>query len=346
MPDLVRKLEPDSYDITAHFWIWFLPSYWYAAGFEFFTSFSLQPTKISGALLTVLVSPLSLWLVIKYFAPSFNQKLSSITGTIEEARSPRTGDAQKPATGFSLAERLARLVTGKGAERMGFLITWKLMGRLRDFKLKVYPSLGYLLVVMVPMFLNRRFSWQDLVTQGSNTRTFMVSLIYASSLLLIMALGQLPYSDKFKAAWFYFTTPINKPGLIFSGSLKAAVIKVYLPIVLFFAIVEIFFIGIGLIPNILLGISNVLLSAQMLSLISFRGFPFSASQEMGQTAGAMIRGFMSLFILIIVGLLHYLVYNMPAVVLICLCLTALGNGLLLIYIKRKSWASILRSYDE
>ncbi|MFW1424727.1 hypothetical protein ACEWAS_22675, partial [Vibrio parahaemolyticus] len=92
---------------------------------------------------------------------------------------------------------------------------------------------------------------------------------------IMQALTQLSFSEKYKASWIYYTTPIRMPGELISGSVKAAICKFYLPVGLIIASAGIFFIGPGIIPNLLLGISNQILLSFMISFISLRGFPFS-----------------------------------------------------------------------
>lgn len=347
MPSLINKITTGSYNISINSWVWILPSYWLALGWQFFAFFSVTPALVTGATITLFLPPLSLLLVTKYFAPSFNEKLSLITTSSEEsAPGPKTSIyKQRPVVSF--ADRLAKVFAKKGEERTGFLITWKLTARLKDFRLKVYPSVGYLLVFFVLMLMNNKgFSFDQLKDPRGGARTSIVTMIYSCSFLLVLALGQLQYSDKFKAAWFYFTTPITKPGLIFTGAVKAVVVKFYLPIAMLVSVIGTMFIGVRLLPNILLGISNVLLSAILLSLLTLRNFPFSASQQTSQKAGALFRGFISMIIVFTLGLAHFLIYNIQVVVIISLVLSSLANWLLFDYMKNKSWKKIIATYKD
>jgi hypothetical protein len=49
-------------------------------------------------------------------------------------------------------------------------------------------------------------------------------VIYFSNILLIAALGQITMYEKVQAAWIFFTTPLNNPRKIITGSsVKAAI---------------------------------------------------------------------------------------------------------------------------
>jgi ABC-2 type transport system permease protein len=341
----VDKIFNNGFNVTSHRWFWLIPSYWFALSIQFFSSFSFQLSLVAGAALSILVPPLSLWAVIKFFAPSFNQKLSLITNESQESSVSISSNKQK--TRLSLVERLAAFTVKSEVEKMGFLLTWKLTSRLRDFKLRVYPSIGYLLMIVVfSIYRNKSISLSELSTLNSKARTAIIILIYSSSFLLITALGQIQFSEKFNAAWFYFTTPIKKPGLIFAGAIKAVALKFYIPIMLILSITLLLLTGVKILPNIILGVSNVLLGCSFLSLIVLRNLPFSALQQTTQKAGAIIRSSLSLTMVGLLGFLQYIVFTIPLVILISIVLSGLANWLLMEYIKNKSWQKILTSYKD
>lgn len=347
MVQQIGRIEIGSFAITQNSLLWLLPSYWFALSIKFFTGFLFQIPLITGALLTILVPPLSLLTVIKYFAPSFNQKLLLITSNSEESAPPLTSYKNKTIARITYQDRLSKVLAKQGVEQMGFLLTWKLTSRLRDFKLKVYPSIGYVLVmVAISFYNNKSFSVGKLRTGHGDTRFIVMNMVYFSSFILLVALGQIQFSEKFKAAWFYFTTPVKKPGLIFSGALKAVIFKFYIPIVLILSLTMISLIGFSIVPNIILGMCNVLLGCSLLSLIVFKNFPFSAMQQTSEKIGAMLRSMLSLGLVGLLGLLQYFVYNIPVVVFISIVLSGLANWLLLDYIKNKSWGQVFATYKE
>ncbi|MFT2588616.1 hypothetical protein, partial [Escherichia coli] len=73
-----------------------------------------------------------------------------------------------------------------------------------------------------------RFTNIDLKNTGSIL--LILSLIYFVSFAIMQVLAQLSFSDKYKASWIYYTTPVRMPGELISGSVKAAICKFYLPI--------------------------------------------------------------------------------------------------------------------
>ena len=346
MVQQINIIEIGNFTITPKAWLWLLPPYWFALSIKFLTGFLFELPLMAGALLTILVPPLSLWTVINYFAPSFNQKLSLITSTSEESASSVSSYKKTQTNKTQFQDRLAKIFTAHGVEQMGFLLTWKLTSRLRDFKLKVYPSIGYLLVIVaVGIYKDTRSGTGALKAAYGDSRIIVMGMVYFSSFILQVALGQIQFSEKFKAAWFYFTTPVKKPGHIFSGALKAVILKFYIPIVLLLSVMMIFLLGFSIVPNIILGMSNVVLGCSFLSLIRLKNFPFSAMQQTSQQIGAILRSMLSLALVGLLGLLQAITYNFPVVVIISIALSGLANWLMFDYIKNKSWAQVLADYQ-
>ena len=83
-----------------------------------------------------------------------------------------------------------------------------------------------------------------------------------------------------------------------------------------------------------------------LALVSLRNFPFSAMQQTSQKAGTMLRAFASMALVLSLALMHYIIFNIPVVVIISIFLSLLANWLLLDYMKNKSWAKILATYND
>ena len=342
IPRLASKIALNQYTINDKPWAWLLPPYWFARGWQFFYSFHARDA--AGGLLSLIVPPVTLWIVIKYFAPSFNQKLSQITGSGEEQVQKKTQ------SGFQfwlwIKQKLALVSTKRGEERMGFLLTWNLSSRSKDFKLKVYPSFGYLLVYAAMMFYNSSTTLDELRLQTGGSKLIVISVTYICTFIIAMALEQIQYSEKFKASWFYYTTPVKKPGLILSGSLKATVMKFVAPVCLLILIAGIAIIGLRVIPNLVLGFCNVVLSCLIIAVMTVNALPFSAFQRNKNKAGTIIRSLTSMLIPLMLGVLQYVIYYSIWGVLVYICLSVLASWLLLDYVQNRSWKQLAVAYND
>ncbi len=347
VPKLFSKAALENYSITTFSWAGIVPPYWFAASWQYLKTFDLGSPLVLYFILSIALPILSIWIVIKYFAPSFNQKLSMISGSEGEATPVKADKKGLISTTSVFITSMANRFTEKGTERMSFLHTWKMTGRSRDFKMKVYPSMGYLVVYIVLIFMrNRDISLDAIRDQSGKGKFLFLGVIYFCSFVLIMALQQLTFSDKYKAAWIYYITPIKSPGKLLSGALKATIVKFYLPIVVITSAAAIIIVGPAVIPNLLLGIFNLFLITTIRAYMSMRDLPFSQQQSASVKGSNFIRG---LFIMMIMGILaamHYFVYSYFIVILILCVLSIIASWLMMDALKNKTWDSLVTKVYE
>jgi ABC-2 type transport system permease protein len=347
VPRMISKSAIGTYSITSFTWRGVAPPYWFAASWQYLKTFDIGSPLVIYFILSIALPILSVWIVIKYFAPSFNQKLSMISGSEGETAPATANSKGLISTTSAYITAFANWFTEKGTERMSFLHTWKMTGRSRDFKMKVYPSMGYLLVYIVLLFMNnRKISFDAIRDQTGPGKFLFLGVIYFSSFVLIMALQQLTFSDKYKAAWIYYITPIQSPGRLLSGALKATIVKFYLPMVLLTSAIAIPFVGLKIIPNLLLGIFNLFLITTFRAYISMRELPFSTQQSNNLKGGNFIRGLFSMMITAILAVMHYFVYSYFIVIAILCVLSCIASWLMMDALKNKTWAAVqVREYE-
>jgi hypothetical protein len=282
--------------------------------------------------------------VVKFLAPAFNSKLTMIQASSPETIS--TSSYIRKRTGW-YSRWLSRLFTKNGAERMGFVFTWRMSSRSRDFKMRVYPTIGYLLVYIVILFVrDESSSLSQLRDSGDRGALMGLLAIYFSGILLTMSITQAVYSEQYKAAWFYFTAPISKPGEVILGSAKASIFRFFLPVFSVMTLVALWVVGPSLLPNVLLGLSNEVLIATTLVYISKTSFPFSQPQTTKMRTGGFFR---NLFVLLISGMIataHYFIYAILPAVFICLGLSVIAVWLVMGSIRNLSWDKIKRGYQS
>ncbi len=348
VPRLINKAALENFRINGTYWAWLLPPYWFAGSWQFLCHFEFTFHLVTCFVLSILVPVMSIWLVINYFAPSFNQKLALISGSGDGGPVATTANTK----GFRTTtprylEKVGGWLTQKGAERMAFFHTWKLTGRSRDFKMKVYPAFGYIIVYAVIIFINaKKLSIEDIRDQTGTGKFIFLGIIYFSSFILITALQQLVYSDKYKASWIYYTTPVTKPGRLVSGALKAIVVKFYLPVFIVTVTAGIAIVGWAIIPNLLLGMLNLLLIVSVIAYTSIKGLPFSEQQSGSSGSGTFLRGLFMLLIPGSIALLHYMIYSYMPVVLISCVLSGIASWLVADAVREKTWSQLSAGFRE
>jgi hypothetical protein len=346
IPRMIDETTIENFAIPENGWMIAAPPYWFAAAWSSLYHLKGSWYQIAATSLSFTMPVFSVWLIIKYFAPSFNRKLAMISGSDQAEHKTATSiDASKlPKT--SLMEKLSSVFTKSGAERMGFEFTWMMTGRSRDFKIKTYPFFGYLAVYLVMFFIKKKnFSLDSIRNDENSAKILLLIAIYMIGMLLMQAITNVRVSDKYKAAWIFFTTPIKQPGNVISGATKALIFKFYLPFALAVSFALIPFLGWTILPNIILGLCNQLCIAFLMVYITVRDLPF-ANADIGTAKGSKFAKSM-LMLLLPFGMagIHYLIYSFTAVVFILAILAVIAVWLIASSVYNRGWEMIKTSYE-
>ncbi len=347
LPRIINESVIDQIDLSSIGMMWVFPSFWMAAGWLYFYSFARESTLIIGTVLTVLAPLLSVWVMIRFLAPAFFRKLSMISaGTPDETKiDVNTVKEKGKDTGF--LQTLSRICTSVGVEREAFLFTWRMMGRVREFKIKVYPQIGYLIVLFLMLVIGNsdKFDIEELALHTSKIKLLTLSVIYLSCIIYIGAIFQMPYYDNFKASWVYFSAPLSRPGPILRGALKACLIRFFVPVVVLLMIMGVALFGIAMMPNLLCGLSNVFLISTLYSWVVIDRLPFSVSSKMASQGGTTFRTVFILIGLPFFGAPHYFLFDYP-LVLYCISVVTFSAGFFVLsYTKSVSWEYVNEGVD-
>jgi ABC-2 type transport system permease protein len=239
----------------------------------------------------------------------------------------------------SFGRRLAKTFTHSPLESAGFEFVWALTDRTREFKIKVYPSMAYVPVYFFFMFFVRNkgqgaMSFEERWLTILEQHTYLF-IFYFSLFTLLTVFQFITQSEKYKAAWIYFVAPIQQPGLLMSGVLKAAFIKFYMPFMLVFTSLGLIFIGLPVLNDILLSTAVGGIAAILICLFTVTGYPFS--QPLKKTEGRFIANLILIGLISVIGFGHYLAIKYEWLVWL---LAGLFSGvffLLLHYFKKESW---------
>jgi ABC-2 type transport system permease protein len=149
------------------------------------------------------------------------------------------------------------------------------------------------------------------------------------------------YSDKYKAAWMFFITPVRTPGEVISGALKATIFQFYFFIALVVMLLGVSLVGLSILPNLLLALCNQLLINYAIANISVKQLPFSQPIGNAQKGGQFMRGMFMLMVSGLVGGIHYFVFQNGAAIGIAFIVSAALLGLLMYRIRKITWETIL-----
>ena len=147
-----------------------------------------------------------------------------------------------------------------------------MMKNEREFKLRVYPTLG------LSIFLPFIFIFNSLKSDIDYLSTSLLYLIIYLSLLIIPNIMiLLKYSNNYKGAWIYKVAPIKELRPVFTGTIKALIFLMFLPIYLLFCIIFLFIFGLRILPDLIVVFLVACIFAVICFIIFKKSFPFSQS---------------------------------------------------------------------
>lgn len=268
--DLAISFEPQ-------WWQVFIFPMWYGAIMDMIMNGDFQPIYLLFSALGVIFPLLSLWLYIK-FNPAFEQNLQKLTyqGKAKEKRRSK------------LSQLLLKLICRTHEERTFFRFAGLMMKNERDFKLKVYPSLGFSVVIPFIFIMNDFNTDFDQISTSNSYLSIYFSLIIIPTTMML-----LKFSGKYKGSWIYRVAPITKLKPMFSGTIKAFIFKLYLPVYLLLCVLFLALFGVKVLPDLIVVFINSCLYAVICFMILKKSLPFSESFEhVNQNNGALVFGLM------------------------------------------------------
>lgn len=297
---VARSFDIVNVDVVYNFVWWHLliPSFWFAAPFELLLHQNYSTITILLAALAIVIPLLAIGLYY-YLMPTFERNLEKL---MEQSTSAKK---QK----FKFSNLWERIVCFSKEERMFFRFANSMMSEEREFKLKVYPALGIGLVFPFILLFTLADEF-DLATIGNGMGYLN---IYFINIIIGTVVYMLQYSGKYKGAWIFHVAVIDNPKLVYSATLKAFLVKLYLPVYLLVAVVYLFIFSFSILPDLLIvlaiGVIQTLMTYQM--MVRTR-FPFTEPFESVQQGGATgVKIFVIMIVAGIFALIHFIISFIP-----------------------------------
>jgi len=243
--------------------------------------------------------------------PAFERKLHKLS-------SNSAGGGMKKR---SWLQAMSRIVCANNEERAFFRFASVMMAREREFKLKVYPALGFAMVFPFIFIFNP--AWSSGLKDLASSRWYLS--IYLSALMIPSVVMMLKYSAQYKAAWVYKTAPVQSAAAIFKGTIKAFLMRLFLPIYLVESVIFVAIFGIRIIPDLIVACLSMLLYAVICFRFTRKSLPFSEPFQAVQES----QRYVALLLLLFIGAfaaVHFVFSLIPFGVYIYMFLLALLNG--------------------
>ena len=299
---LVRAFSFTAMEISyqAEWWQFLLPPFWFAAPFQLLMGGEKNVYLLAFTALAVIIPLVSIFIYIRV-TPAFERNLQKLNSTGGESR--RKERIWK--------QWMAGAICRSKEERFFFRFADQMMRNEREFRLKVYPSLGMAIIFPFVFMLNdiQINSYAHLIT----TKWYLS--IYTAGMMIPNAVAMLRYSGKYKGAWIYQTAPVKSLAPLYSAALKVFIVNLFLPVYLVLSIIFLIMFGIKIFPDLVAAfVASVLFTAICSNFLKGR-LPFSESFADANASGGvkMIAAF--LLIAVFIGI-HYAVTFVPFGVLL------------------------------
>ncbi|TFD99980.1 hypothetical protein [Jeotgalibacillus sp. R-1-5s-1] len=275
-------------------WQLFTPPVWFGALHEALLSGERSLFVIVLAALAVTTPVISMILYIKLI-PSFESSLHKLS-TVEQGKEKRVN---------RLKQAFLRFIAPDQEERNFMNFSFAMMKNEREFKLKVYPQVGFTFVIpFLFMFTTTEDGAFEALREGSSYYLF-----YFTLLVIPTVISMVKYSGTYKGSWIYAAMPLRDRVLIDRGLTKSVLVMFYLPIMLILAPVFIWiFSGRIWLDLIVIMATAILYAAICTFALNGKSLPFSQPFSVAQHQ----EGIKAFIMMLVIGgfcLIHVLFKN-------------------------------------
>ncbi|SHK77553.1 hypothetical protein SAMN02745163_04444 [Clostridium cavendishii DSM 21758] len=269
-------------------WHVLLPSMWFSAPFGFFMDGYKQPI-IFVLLILLIVAPVILIIfylkiVVPYFEKSL-QKLNDNGNSISRGKNKRQ-------------DFIANIICVDNIEKAMFKFTQNMIDSERSLKLKIYPSLA--MAVFMPLFFifPRIEKGQNFITsiRGSMGGYSHLSM-YCTILLLCFCTAFISNSDSYKGAWIYKALPIETPGALFKGAIKATLCKLIIPLYIVESIIFLLINGVTISLDIVIMFFVLIFLALLYFKLANKTLPFTVKFATSDSGKLLLPSLVTLLLL-------------------------------------------------
>lgn len=279
---------------TPKWWQYLLPPVWFAAPFEIMKKSEINLVYGILSVMAVVVPIIAIAFYVKSMA-MFEENLQKMTNNSGKRKKVK----RKP------RELLSRVLCRNKEERLFFRFASDMIKNEREFKLKVYPSLG-LAIIFPFIFIFQRLSMSSLEEISKGKSYFF---IYFTGMMLSSIIIMVKYSGSYKGAWIYKTMPITNYKPVFKGTMKALIAKLFLPIFLCQAAVFIAIFGVRITGDLVVILLNMMSYTLLCFMTMKKGLPFSQPYDAAKQSDAGIN-FILMFVIGAIWVAHYFIGKM------------------------------------
>jgi ABC-2 type transport system permease protein len=240
------------------------------------------------------IPAIAIYFTGKYLTPVFNRKLMDLE------QGDKNSKVKIETAHISLWYRImSSLFVFNNEEKASFRLMWKMTGRERLFKQTFFPSIGYIVIIVLVPFFSKPVPLNELAK--GNKYLF---LIYALMFISMTLPGSLLTGNNQHATWIFKTIPVKSPANFFKGTIKAAFCKFFIPLYIIVGIVVCSVWGIRILPDVFIAFMATYITTLLFYYLQNPGFPFSLEKVASQGGTMIIKTFIIMALAGASGFLH------------------------------------------
>ncbi|ALR90423.1 hypothetical protein [Clostridium butyricum] len=302
-------------------WNLLLPPMWFAAPLYAVNGGEINKIIIMLITLAFIVPIIAIILYLKN-SSKFEDSLSKLN-------SVRNNEKEKSKGVFY---RFGRWTCRNNEEKAAYNLSVSVMKREREFKLKAYPNLGFIIIfpiLFIFIFTNNY--------EGIESIPLSMSLnIYWFILMIPSILMTLQYSNDYKAAWIYESVFIKDTANIYRGVYKALIVNLLLPLYLVESVIFTVIFGIQVLGILIIVFIFLLIFIVAEHIIGKLSLPFTTKAGVVNNGSNLLNILLGMILVGIAATINYfLLSNIIALIV---------YGIALVIVALFMWRKCIKTY--
>lgn len=302
-------------------WNLLLPPMWFAAPLYAVNGGGINKIIIMLITLAFIVPIIAIILYLK--------NISKFEDSLSKLNSVRNNEKEKSKGVFY---RFGRWTCRNNEEKAAYNLSVSVMKREREFKLKAYPNLGFIIIfpiLFIFIFTNNY--------EGIESIPLSMSLnIYWFILMIPSILMTLQYSNDYKAAWIYESVFIKDTANIYRGAYKALIVNLLLPLYLVESVIFTVIFGIQVLGILIIVFIFLLIFIATEHIIGKLSLPFTTKAGVVNNGSNLLNILLGMILVGIAATINYfLLSNIIALIV---------YGIALVIVALFMWRKCIKTY--
>ena len=302
-------------------WNLLLPPMWFAAPLYAVNGGEINKIIIMLITLAFIVPIIAIILYLK--------NISKFEDSLSKLNSVRNNEKEKSKGVFY---RFGRWTCRNNEEKATYNLSVSVMKREREFKLKAYPNLGFIIIfpiLFIFIFTNNY--------EGIESIPLSMSLnIYWFILMIPSILMTLQYSNDYKAAWIYESVFIKDTANIYRGAYKALIVNLLLPLYLVESVIFTVIFGIQVLGILIIVFIFLLIFIATEHIIGKLSLPFTTKAGVVNNGSNLLNILLGMILVGIAATINYfLLSNIIAMIV---------YGIALLIVALFMWRKCIKTY--